>query len=165
MPVQIRKALVSDLDGISRIYNQGISERTATFETGHRTPRELEPWLKSGFPVMVAVENSGIVGFAASFPYSSRQCYRGIGEFSVYVLRASRGHGIGTRTLKALIMEAEKAGLWKLVSKVFVENTASRHMLNGIGFREIGIHERHAKLDGIWKDVVVVEYLITGNMN
>ena len=62
-------------------------------------------------------------------------------------------------------MEAEKAGLWKLVSKVFVENTASRHMLNGIGFREIGIHERNAKLDGIWKDVVVVEYLITGNMN
>lgn len=165
MPVQIRKALVSDLDGISRIYNQGISERTATFETGHRTPRELEPWLKSGFPVMVAVENSGIVGFAASFPYSSRHCYRGIGEFSVYVQRSSRGHGIGAISVKALILEAETAGLWKLVSKVFVENTASRHMLNRMGFREIGIHERHAKLDGIWKDVVLVEYLITSNMN
>ncbi len=67
--------------------------------------------------------------------------------------------------MKALILEAETAGLWKLVSKVFVENTASRHMLNRMGFREIGIHERHAKLDGIWKDVVLVEYLITSNMN
>ena len=87
MPVQTRKALIFDLESISRIYNQGISDRIATFESEHKTAKELEPWLSSGFPVVVAVDNGEVVAFAASFPYSSRLCYKGIGEFSVYVLR------------------------------------------------------------------------------
>ena len=165
MPVQTRKALISDLESISRIYNQGISDRIATFESEHKTAKELEPWLGSGFPVVVAVDKGEVVAFAASFPYSSRLCYKGIGEFSVYVLRSRRGEGIGTTVMNSLILESEKAGFWKLLSKVFVENLASRKMLIKIGFREVGTHQSHAKLDGVWRDVVVVEYLITSNLH
>ncbi|MCL4337200.1 MAG: arsinothricin resistance N-acetyltransferase ArsN1 [Candidatus Thermoplasmatota archaeon] len=165
MPVQTRKALISDLESISGIYNQGISDRIATFESEHKTAKELEPWLSSCFPVVVAVDNGEVVAFAASFPYSSRLCYKGIGEFSVYVLRSRRGEGIGTTVMNSLILESEKAGIWKLLSKVFVENLASRKMLIKIGFREVGTHQSHAKLDGVWRDVVVVEYLITNNLH
>lgn len=164
MPVQTRKALFSDLEGISIIYNQGISDRIATFESELKTSKELESWINNCYPVIVAVENGEVVAFAASFPYSSRECYRGIGEFSVYVLRSRRGTGIGTIAMKALINESEKIGLWKLVSKVFLENHVSRKMLKEIGFREIGSHESHAKLDGTWKDVILVEYLIRSNI-
>ena len=61
--------------------------------------------------------------------------------------------------------EGKKEGLWKLVSRVFIENAPSRKMLGGLGFREVGIYEKHAQLDGIWKDVVIVEYLILDNIH
>ena len=165
MPVFTRKAEFSDLNVISQIYNQGISDRIATFETNPKTPCELGVWLTGGYPVVVALLNGEIVSFAASFPYSSRECYRGIGEFSVYVDRQKRGSGVGFTAMKALVGEAEKAGLWKLVSRVFVENMASRKLLHKLGFREVGIYEKHAQLDGIWNDVVIVEYLIPQNID
>lgn len=164
MPVQTRKADFPGPDAISKIYNQGIQDRIAIYEPEPKSSGELEPWLNSGFPVVVAIEDGEIIAFAASFPYGRRVCYRGIGEFSVYVHRARIGHGTGKISMKALVEESEKAGLWKLVSRVFVENTASRKLLKNIGFREVGIYEKHASLDGSWKDVVIVEYLIQSNM-
>lgn len=164
MPVETRLALFSDLDMISEIYNQGIIDRVATFEADHKTREDISPWLKSGYPVVVAADNHKVVAFGASFPYSSRACYRGIGEFSVYVERTRRGSGLGFLTMSSLITEAEKAGLWKLVSRVFVENTSSRILLKKLGFREVGIYEKHGKLDGKWKDVVIVELLIERNL-
>ncbi len=164
MPAQIRKADFSDLTDISIIYNQGIQDRIATFESDARSPKDLEPWLNSGYPVIVAIMEDKVVAFAASFPYSNRQCYRGIGEFSVYVERSFRGTGVGKTIMNALIDEVEKVGIWKLVSRVFVENQASRNMLKKIGFREVGIYEKHAQLDSVWKDVVIVEYLIKENI-
>ena len=99
---------------------------------------------------MVVAETgvTGPVAFAASFPYSSRPCYRGIGEFSVYVRRDYRGHGAGRTALAALIETATARGMHKLTSRVFPENTASRALLKGLGFEEIGIHRRHGQLDG-----------------
>ncbi|WP_416208857.1 GNAT family N-acetyltransferase, partial [Chloroflexus sp.] len=74
------------------------------------------------------------------------------------------GRGIGRLTMLALIEAATRAGFWKLLSRVFVENTASRAMLASVGFREVGIYEKHAQLDGRWRDVVVVERLIAANL-
>ena len=165
MPVETRRAEFSDLEAIARIYNQGIEERIATFESVKKTTANIEHWLASGFPVVVASDSGEVVAFAASFPYSSRDCYRGIAEFSVYVLRSRRGSGIGRAVMKALMEEGKKEGLWKLVSRVFIENAPSRKMLGGLGFREVGIYEKHAQLDGIWKDVVIVEYLILDNIH
>ncbi len=165
MPVETRNAEFPDLGAMANIYNQGIEERIATFESDEKSTKDIEHWLNSGFPVVVALQDGEVVAFAASFPYSARVCYRGIGEFSVYVNRESRGSGIGTTVMEALIREAKKHGIWKLVSRVFVENASSRKMLRNLGFREVGIYEKHAQLDKVWKDVVIVEYLILENIN
>ena len=100
------------------------------------------------------------MAFAASFPYSDRPCYSGIGEFSVYVRRDCRGRGAGRSVLAALIEAAKAAGLHKLTSRVFPENLASRALLRGLDFAEIGVHRRHGKLDGLWRDCVIVERLL-----
>ncbi|WP_322493748.1 arsinothricin resistance N-acetyltransferase ArsN1 family A [Chloroflexus sp.] len=162
--VLTRTAMPADAAAIAEIYNQGIADRIATFETRLRTAEEVAGWFGDRFPIVVTIINDQIVAFAATFPYRSRECYAGIAEFSVYVAREWRGRGIGRLTMLALIEAATRAGFWKLLSRVFVENTASRAMLASVGFREVGIYEKHAQLDGRWRDVVVVERLIAANL-
>ena len=95
--------------------------------------------------------------FRSTSAYRPRDCYAGIAEFSVYVARDRRGRGYGRAAMLALCDAAARAGFWKLVSRVFVENIVSRELLKSIGFREVGVYERHAQLDGVWRDVVIVE--------
>lgn len=163
--VLTRAAMPADAAAIAEIYNQGIADRIATFETRLRTAEEVAGWFGDRFPIVVTIINDQIVAFAATFPYRARECYAGIAEFSVYVAREWRGRGIGRLTMLALIEAATRAGFWKLLSRVFVENTASRAMLASVGFREVGIYEKHAQLDGCWRDVVIVEQLIAANLD
>lgn len=154
----------TDCDTIAAIYNQGIEDRIATFETTPRTPKDIQSWFDGKHPVIVIEKASKVIAFASTSSYRARECYAGIAEFSVYVAREARGLGTGRLAMQALIQAAENAGFWKLVSRVFVENTASRSLLTSIGFREVGIYEKHGKLDGVWRDVVIVEYLIPTNL-
>jgi L-amino acid N-acyltransferase YncA len=101
---------------------------------------------------------------AATSAYRTRECYRGIAEFSVYVHEDYRGQGVGKALLATLIPAAEQAGLWKLLSRIFPENAGSRALCAGMGFREVGVYEKHAQLDGVWKDCVIVECLLTANI-
>ena len=159
--LRIRPASVADAASIAEIYNQGIADRIATFETEPRSATDIAGWFTGEHLVAVAeTGETGPVAFAASFPYSSRPCYRGIGEFSVYVRRDYRDRGAGRAVLGALVEAAKAAGLHKLTSRVFPENTASRALLKGLGFEEIGIHRRHGQLDGRWRDCVIVERLL-----
>jgi L-amino acid N-acyltransferase YncA len=159
--LRTRAATLADTDAIAAIYNEGIADRVATFETEPRSAAQIAEWLTGGQLVIVAdTEETGPVAFAASFPYSARPCYAGIGEFSVYVRRDYRGHGAGRAVLTALIEAANVAGMHKLTSRVFPENIASRALLKRLGFAEIGIHRRHGKLDGLWRDCVIVERLL-----
>jgi phosphinothricin acetyltransferase len=158
--MRTRAASVADGAAIAEIYNQGIADRIATFETEPRVAADIAGWFAPRHLVVVAETEAGPIAFAVSFPYSNRPCYRGIGEFSVYVRRDYRGRGAGRTVLAALIEAAEAAGLHKLVSRVFPENAASRALLKGLGFEEIGIHRRHGQLDGRWRDCVVVERLL-----
>jgi phosphinothricin acetyltransferase len=155
-----RAAQPVDAPAIAAIYNQGIADRVATFETEPRSPEDIAAWFTSCRMIMVAENSGAVVAFAASFPYSARPCYAGINEFSVYVARDWRGQGAGRAVLAALIEAAGAHGLHKLTSRVFPENTASRGLLKRLGFDEIGIHRRHGKLDGEWRDCVIVEILI-----
>jgi len=155
-----RAATRTDAAVIAEIYNQGIDDRVATFETRHRTPDEIRLWFDGRHPVVVVEDEGRIVAFAATSTYRPRDCYSGIAEFSVYAAREARGRGYGRCALELLFAEAERAGIWKLVSRVFVENTASRELLKRTGFREVGIYERHGRLDGEWRDVVIVEKLL-----
>jgi L-amino acid N-acyltransferase YncA len=155
-----RPATPADAAAIATIYNQGIADRVATFETEPRSTEDIAAWFQRDRLIVVAEDTQGIVAFAASFPYSARPCYAGINEFSVYVAREARGTGAGRAVLGALIEAANAHGLHKLTSRVFPENVASRALLKQLGFAEVGIHRRHGKLDGEWRDCVVVELLI-----
>ncbi len=160
-----RVATHEDAAAIAAIYNQGIDDRSATFETRHRSPDEVQAWFDGRHPIVVVEEAGAVIATAFTSAYRSRACYAGVAEFSVYVARAQRGRGAGRLALETLIEAAEEAGFWKLVSRVFVQNTPSRHLLQRLGFREVGIYEKHAQLDGVWRDVVIVERLIPANIS
>ena len=155
--MRVRRATADDAAAIARIYNDGIDDRVATFETRHRTAADIESWFDGVHPIVVVEDEGEVVAFASTSTYRPRECYAGIAEFSVYADRRVRGRGAGRVAMEALFDEARKAGFWKLVSRVFVENTASRSLLKKVGFREVGVYERHAQLDGVWRDVVIVE--------
>ncbi len=159
-----RAAGPEDAGAIARIYNEGIEERVATFETRPRTAAQILAWFDGTHPVVVVEEDGVVISFANASAYSARECYSGVAEFSVYTATEARGRGAGTLAMEALIAAAEKTGFWKLVSRVFVENEPSRNLLLSLGFREVGVHEKHARLDGFWRDVVVVERLIPANL-
>ena len=165
--VQVRTARVDDAAAIAEIYNQGIEDRVATFETEPRCAEDQLAWLRSItglYPAVVAEIDGQIVGWAGAGPYRNRECYRGVGEFSMYVRRDWRGRGVGDLLLATLITEAERLGLWKLLSRIFPFNEASLALCRKHGFREVGIYEKHARLDARWLDVVIVERLITANV-
>jgi L-amino acid N-acyltransferase YncA len=155
-----RAAALRDADAIARIYNEGIEDRVATFETRFRSADDVRAWFDGVHPMVVVEEGDSIVAFAATFPYRPRDCYAGIAETSVYVSRANRGRGAGRIALEALIHAAQEAGFWKLLSRIFPENVASLGLVRKLGFREVGVYEKHGQLDGQWRDVVIVERLI-----
>ncbi len=155
-----RPATPADAGAIAAIYNQGIDDRIATFETRHRSAADIEAWFDGSHPVVVVERNGEIVGFASTSTYRPRDCYAGIAEFSVYVAANARGNGIGRVAMEALFDAAHGAGFWKLVSRIFPENTGSLRLMATLGFREVGTYVRHGKLDGQWRDVVIVEKLL-----
>ena len=156
-----RAAAVTDAEAIAHIYNEGIADRIATFETEPRTAGQIAGWFDGRHLIVVAAEAGGaVIAFASTSPYRARECYAGIAEFSVYVARQHRGAGAGRVAMAALIEAAESAGFWKLVSRVFPENTASLALMARMGFREVGTYRRHGKLNGKWRDCAIVERLL-----
>lgn len=157
----VRAATPADAARIAAIYNQGIRERSATFETRERTADDILHWFEdSEYPVLVAERAGEMVGWVAASSYRPRQCYAGVAEFSVYVAATARGHGIADALMREFLAALEATGFWKVVARIFPENTASRALCARHGFREVGIYRRHAQLDGVWRDVVIVEKLL-----
>jgi L-amino acid N-acyltransferase YncA len=179
--VRIRRATLSDSSQIAEIYNQGIEGRMATFETELRTERTIRDLLidhqRKNQPVLVAAclksqdkvettpEQGLVIGWVSISTYRARACYSGIGEFSIYVRNGYRDIGIGKKLLFALTDEARKLGYWKILSRIFVLNATGRKLCKKCGFREVGVYEKHAKLDGKWSDTVIVEKLIHENLD
>ena len=162
--MQVRVAAPTDATAIAAIYNQGITDRVATFETEPRTESAVQTWFDGRHPTVVVEHEEEVIAYASTSSYRNRACYAGIAEFSVYVRRDWRGKGAGRLALSQLLQECETAGFWKLVSRVFVENAVSRVLLRSLGFREVGVYEKHGQLDGAWRDVVIVERLLSRNI-
>lgn len=159
--IQVRPATRDDAGAIARIYNEGIRGRGATFETRERVVADVAAWFDdTRFPILVAVEEGAVVGWAAASTYRARACYAGIAEYSIYVATSHHGRGVGRVLMPAFLDALEAAGFWKVLSRLFPENTASRALCRRFGFREVGVYERHGQLDGEWKDVVIVERLL-----
>jgi phosphinothricin acetyltransferase len=158
-----RLATIDDAAAIARIYKQGIEERIATFETDPRSPEDLARQLSDkgdGFPTVVVERDGRVVAWATAGAYRSRPAYAGVAEHSVYVERDARGSGAGRVALDALSEAYRARGFWKLVSRIFPENGASLALHERAGFRVVGVYRRHGRLDGAWRDCVIVEKLL-----
>src|SRR5262245_8040141 len=161
--ISTRLAIPADAAAIADIYNEGIADRIATFETEPRTAEQIATQLVDKgdrFPTIVAERGNQIVAWASAGPYRSRPAYIGVAEPSVYVARAARGQGAGRAALEALCRAYAERGFWKLVSRIFPENTASLALHERCGFRVVGVYRRHGQLDGAWRDCVIVERLL-----
>jgi L-amino acid N-acyltransferase YncA len=159
----VRAARPEDAAAVAAIYNAGIRERTSTFETRERAPGEIAARIESDAGVFLVAEAEGrVAGFAATSPYSPRDVYAGVAECSVYVAPELRGRGLGTELLEAVAVEAERRGLHKLLGKLFTSNEASMRLVARCGFRVVGTHVRHGRLDGEWRDVILVERPLAG---
>jgi phosphinothricin acetyltransferase len=162
--MQTRIATTDDAAAMARIYNDGIADRIATFETKLRTAEDVRAWFDGVHPIVVVEDVGQVIAFVSTSTYRPRECYHGIAEFSVYVAREARGRGVGKLALGYLIEVAARAGFWKLVSRIFPENQNSLKLVRAMGFREVGIYEKHGQLDGVWRDVVIVERLLPANL-
>jgi phosphinothricin acetyltransferase len=152
----VRDLRPGDWPEVARIYAEGIATGNATFET--EVP-SWEDWDAAHLPAQrFVVERDGrVCGWIAAVPVSSRCCYAGVAELSVYVGEEARSQGIGAKLLAAMIESSERAGIWTLQTGVFQENAASLALLRRFGFRAVGTQERIGRLHGIWRDVVLLE--------
>ncbi len=154
--VEVRPLERQDYPAVAAIFAEGIATGDATFETA--VPAWAE-WDAAHLPGhrLVAESSGEIVGWIAIVPYSRRAAYRGVGEVSVYVAEEARGRGVGRALLDAVIASARDGGLWTLQAGVFPENEASLALHRARGFRDVGVRERIGRLDGVWRDVVLLE--------
>ena len=151
----IRELRPDDWPTVRRIYEDGIRGGDATFET--QAPAWADWDAAHSEPRLVAEQDGSVVGWAALSPTSSRCCYEGVAEVSVYVAEEARGSGVGRALLDELVGRSERAGYWTLTAGVFPENEASLRLHRACGFREVGVRERLGRLDGVWRDVVLLE--------
>ena len=156
MTLRMDPMLPSDWPTVREIYLEGIATREATFET--EAP-SWEAWDASHLPFarLVARQGETVVGWAALSPVSLRKAYAGVAEVSVYIAQSQRGCGLGRQLLEALISESEVNGIWSLQAVMFPENAASVALHRRCGFREVGRRERIGKLDGMWRDTILLE--------
>jgi L-amino acid N-acyltransferase YncA len=154
--VTVRPLAGSDWTDVLRIYAEGIATRNATFETEVPSSDVLDAkWLPGHR--WVAEVDGVVAGWAALAPVSARPCYAGVAETSVYVADGFRGRGVGRALVARQIEAADAAGLWTITTAIFPENVASIALHHAFGFRTVGVRERIARLDGVWRDTVVIE--------
>jgi L-amino acid N-acyltransferase YncA len=157
--VPIRPAEPGDADRLAEIFNQGVEDRVATFETRLAAADDAARWIADD--LVIVAERDVLVGWAKAGPYADQHhYYDGVREATLYVERGARRSGIGRQLLDALAAAAYDAGAHKLVGKIFTSNGPSIVLVKGLGWREVGVHEDHGTLDGEWKDVLVVEKLL-----
>jgi phosphinothricin acetyltransferase len=151
----VRELRAEDWSAVRAIYEDGIRSGDATFET--EAP-SWEDW-DAAHPRLrlVAERNGSVVGWAALSPTSSRHCYRGVADVSVYIAEGARGAGLGHALLERLVERSEEAGYWTLTAGVFPENEVSLRLHRACGFREVGVRKRIGESGGVWRDVAILE--------
>ena len=154
--LKIRDLRPGDWPEVAGIYEAGVATRNATFETAVPSWEEWDA-RHLARPRLVGVEADTVVGWAALSPVSARPCYAGVAEDSVYVAPGSQGKGVGRALLEELVARSEAEGIWTLQTSIFPENRASLAVHLHYGFRVVGIRERIAQLDGVWRDTVLLE--------
>ena len=148
--------LQSDCERVLEIYRMGLETRNATFETNVPSWKEWDS-KHLNHTRFVSEEKGVVTGWVALTPFSGREVYRGVAEISIYIAEGFRGKNIGTDLMEKVISSSEENGIWTLVSSVFPENIATLKLHAKFGFRVIGKRKRIAKLDGKWRDTILLE--------
>jgi phosphinothricin acetyltransferase len=159
-PLRIRPATPDDAGTIGAIYDEGAASGLATFARGPHPAEERRRWLAARprrAPVYVGELDGEVIAWSALAPFSHREWYAGVAEYTVYVTGRAQGAGVGRRMLEHLLAEAPGHGYWKLVGMIFPENAAGLALARHAGFREVGTHRAHARLRGEWRDVTLME--------
>jgi L-amino acid N-acyltransferase YncA len=154
--VEIRALRPDDWPEVARIFEEGIGTGDATFETAVQSWEAWDAAHLAEHRLVVTLDGT-VVGWAALQPYSSRACYAGVAEHSIYIAERFRGLGFGRQLLGALIASSERGGIWTLQSGVFPENEASLALHTALGFRVVGVRERIGRVRGAWRDVLLLE--------
>jgi phosphinothricin acetyltransferase len=148
---------VAHADAVLAIYQAGIDEGNATFETRAPTWAEFDRAKLADHRLVALAENGDVLGWVAVAAVSDRCVYGGVVEHSVYVAPGARGRRVGRALLDALISSTEAAGIWTIQSGIFPENLASVALHRAAGFRDVGRRERIGQQHGLWRDVVLIE--------
>lgn len=159
-PLVIRPAQSADAGAIGAIYDEAARSGLATFATGPHTADERRAWLVARgerAPVWCGEMDGEVIAWSALAPFSHRAWYSGVAEYTVYVAGRLRGRGVGRAMLAELAEQAPRYGYWKLVGMILPENAAGLALALGGGFREVGTHRAHARREGVWRDVTIVE--------
>ena len=151
-----RPMTADDWKNVSEIYRQGIETGNATFQQEIPTYTDWDNGHLKNCRI-VAIKDNEVAGWAALTPVSGRCVYAGVAEVSVYVADKNRGHKIGHKLLEKLIIESENEKLWTLQAGIFPENIASLKIHEALGFRKIGHRERIGQMNGIWRDIILLE--------
>ena len=157
MNYELREMVPEDGKRVLEIFQQGIDSGNATFDKDAPT---WESWDMNFFRTcrwILENENSEVIGWAALKPISNRDCYKGVAEISIYIDNAHQGKGLGTILMKKLILDSEEHGFWTLQSGIFPENEVSIHVHEKLGFRSVGVRDRIAEMNGVWRNVVLME--------
>ncbi len=154
--IEFRRLNQEDWISVAEIYRQGIETGLATFQ---KDVPAWEDWDSSHLICcrIVACRGDEIIGWAALTHFSARSVYKGVAEVSVYVSIRHRGQKVGTRLLKKLISESEKEGFWTLQAGIFPENLTSIRIHENLGFKKVGVRKKIGKLNGIWRDIILLE--------
>jgi phosphinothricin acetyltransferase len=165
--LHVRPAELRDAAEIARIYLQATQDQLATFENFLVTPQERERWVNEHseqYPLIVAELNGRVLGWASLSPYQVRPRIEGIAELLIYIHRDYRRHGVGRELMRAIQSLARARGHFKLIGRFLAHNDAGRTLCRMTGWREVGLHQKHTRLESRWYDVVLVEYLIPENL-
>ena len=156
MDFVIEKMKEEDWDDVASIFREGIATGNATFYT--EAPA-WEIWDKNHLDDcrLVAKSKGRVIGWAALSPFSSKSFYAGVAEVSLYVTCSARGKGVGKALLNALIEESERVGIWTLQGRILRENLTSLTLCKKCGFRKVGYRERISQMNGVWRDVILME--------
>ena len=154
--MEIQPLRPGDWPAVRAIFEAGIASGDATFETAAPT---WEAWDAAHLPEhrLVARDDGQVLAWAALAPVSDRCAYAGVAEDSIYVAPAAQGRGVGRQLLAALVASAEQGGIWTVQTGIFPENRASVRLHQACGFRLVGVRERLGRLDGRWRDVLLLE--------
>ncbi|SET01114.1 phosphinothricin acetyltransferase [Oceanobacillus limi] len=152
----IEEMEAEDWDEVRDIYIEGIQTGNATFDTEAPT---WDEWHRGHLNDcrLVVRENGTVIGWAALSPISKKTAYQGAAEVSIYLSQKSVGKGLGSLLLREIINESEQKGFWTLQAGIFPENKTSIHLHEKYGFEKVGVRKRIGKLNGVWRDVVLLE--------